>query len=917
MPRNRRVTRWSPHNPACLGPLPRAWCRTAMDVLRLDALLPVLRAAGVCAFLGTVAAVARAEWRPLPSALASRHLELVPGSAHWIDPPGLASRRALVLARAHGQPADVYVISARTGVDDRVIAVDHVSNLTRSPNADETDLVTMDRFAAFATRVAGEAMAVSVIDTRGARSDGAHVERGSRVRGAITRWQQTGRTAGYGIDRFDLLRPSRDVSLTFGRDTLHVRSGSAIIAIDPAGPRVRDGASEVRERPRVTSEADNWVTWAVDTVRGIPWIGPAPIAWAEGIAFRARTVARRASHAVAAPTREAQQREVAEDLADVLNVRPAAGSLEGPVAAWPPSPLRSPLGEAIAHEGEWSPVGAAGDPFVQSNPGSPPPMYITFVRTTRDLEDARAYVLAWDPRQVELHVAPGSQEPMGATGETGSGVVPRDEGTLTRLVGGFNGAFQGLHGEYGVYAEGALLLPPKPYAATIALMADGNAGFGSWPAEQHAIPDELVEFRQNLTALVDNGQYNPWRREDWGAVLNNPSDLRTARSGLCLTREQYVAFFWGSDLNPRDLADAMLAARCDYGVHLDMNGVNTGFEFYRVERRGALPPLGRRVSGGSEAEGTVEDVPGLVFRSRRMVRSMPHQVPRYIRRNPRDFFYLLLRPVLPGAPIAPVVQPASPGEGTWHVAALGNVTFPWPMARTRLRPDVAQPDRWVNLVRLDARRVQLAAPDAQGTVVARVVNATVVSDPGALRISMTQGATGPRWSIGAEGTGIAGEPLAAGMSSLRGACVDSNGFLVMAVAERAAPDLVMHALDRVGCEGARIALVGATLALPTGEGVAGESNAARGTPVLALMAREFPTARRIFPEVTPVPRAVWHPVQSRRVRYFPNPGNNVTVQVRLAGQQEAQVFRLPGLGERFVQQAYPDGGAPPEVPAGN
>jgi hypothetical protein len=877
----------------------------------------VARALVACAAVGAISAAARAEWRTLPRALASRRLEVDASSVHWIDSPGLGARRALVLARVHGQPADVYVVSARTGGHDQVIRIESVSNLTRSPNAEETDLVGNGRFAAFATRVNGEAIAVSVVDTAGVHGGSAHADRGARIRGAMTRWQQTGRSAGYDIDRFDLRRSARTVALAFDGAQLRARTDEAAVVIDANGPRVREGAEFVRERPRVVSEPDNWVTWAVDTVRAVPWIGPQPIAWAESIAFRARTAARRASRAVATTTREAQQQEVAADLADVLS-NPSTGTLEGATSAWPPAPLRSPLGDSIAHEGEWSAVGAPGDPFVQSNPGAPPPMYITFVRTDRELEDARAYVLLWDARQIELHVAPGSQEPMGATGETGSGVVPRDEATLTRLVGGFNGAFQGLHGEYGVYAEGALLLPPKPYAATIALMADGSTAFGSWPAEQHEIPDDIVEFRQNLTALVDGGQYNPWRRDDWGAVLNNPADLRTARTGLCLTREQYIAFVWGADLNPRGLADAMLAARCEYAVHLDMNGINTAFEFYRVEHRGQLPPAGHRVgTSGSEAEGEVDEVPGLVFRSRRMVRSMPHQVPRYIRRNPRDFFYLLLRPVLPGAPLAPVVSPAVANEGTWHVAGLSSLPFPWPLARTRLRPDPSQPDRWVNLVRIDARRVQLAPPDAQANVVARVMNAEVASDPGTLRISMTSGSTGPHWSIGTEGTGIAGTALAAGMSPVRGACIDSNGFLVMAVADRVLPDLVQHALDHAGCVGPRIALVGATLVLPSGEGVAGESNAARGTHVLSLVEREFPGPRRIFPEVTPVARSVWAPVQNRRVRYFPNPGNNVTVQVRLAGQQQPQVFRLAGVAARFVQQAYPDGGAPPAIPGSN
>jgi hypothetical protein len=111
-------------------------------------------------------------------------------------------------------------------------------------------------------------------------------------------------------------------------------------------------------------------------------------------------------------------------------------------------------------------------------------------------------------------------------------------------------------------------------------------------------------------------------------------------------------------------------------------------------------------------------------------------------------------------------------------------------------------------------------------------------------------------------------------------------------------------------------VTGAVLVLPNGQTATGESAPARGEPVFSLVARDFPLARPLFPEVTPVPRAVWYPVQTRRVRYFPNPGNNVTVQVRLTGQQP-QVFRLPGIGAQFVQQAYPDGGAPPEIPGGN
>ena len=48
-----------------------------------------------------------------------------------------------------------------------LVRVENVSNLTRSPNADETDLVAHGRYAAFATRVNGEAIAISLLDAAG------------------------------------------------------------------------------------------------------------------------------------------------------------------------------------------------------------------------------------------------------------------------------------------------------------------------------------------------------------------------------------------------------------------------------------------------------------------------------------------------------------------------------------------------------------------------------------------------------------------------------------------------------------------------------------------------------------------------------------------------------------------------------
>ena len=77
--------------------------------------------------------------------------------------------------------------------------------------------------------------------------------------------------------------------------------------------------------------------------------------------------------------------------------------------------------------------------------------------------------MEWDPRQVELDAVPGTEEPLSATGETGNGLIPRRPEILSRLVGAFNGAFQSTHGDFGMMSDHSLLVPPKPFAATIAL----------------------------------------------------------------------------------------------------------------------------------------------------------------------------------------------------------------------------------------------------------------------------------------------------------------------------------------------------------------------------------------------------------------------------------------------------------------
>src|SRR5690606_25171959 len=167
-------------------------------------------------------------------------------------------------------------------------------------------------------------------------------------------------------------------------------------------------------------------------------------------------------------------------------------------------------------------------------------------------------------------------------------------------------------------------------------------------------------------------------------------ETRTVRSGVCHTKEGFLAYFYSPSIDPDRLAEAMRRVRCDYGVHLDMNAGHTGFEFYRVAKKGSLPGLGRPLDAMWEASGAVSDIEGYEFLSRLMVRKMPlMNFPRYIHRSPRDFFYLTRRSLLPGAPLP------GPAEAPQATIPWGIVDTPhneWPHAVVVLEVPIALPD---------------------------------------------------------------------------------------------------------------------------------------------------------------------------------------------------------------------------------
>jgi hypothetical protein len=577
----------------------------------------------------------------------------------------LAYREMLFLGSEDGAPRDVYYAAVRIA-DDTVVDLDALTNVTKSPGAAEHALVRSGRHAAFVSLVRGAVDAITVVALDGEPlRETAGFTRVERLQHRITNLQETGRMRGFGRVRYALNAPAERAVLSVVEGRFALDLGASRVVIDPAVETPIEGETLVTAQLRDV-ERPAGITWAVDTVRGLSFVGPEPIAWLENRVFRVKDFVQRMRYGVLG----------ADDETDVASEFGSHGAsattrTEEQIAlGFPPARLTPVVSDPSPGEGEW--IVIENDPFVGAYANAPPAFAQTHMRVDPERPFARVYLVAWDPRQVQLRMVSGTREPESASGATGQGMIPRDPDTLPRVVAGFNGGFQSMHGEFGMMVDHTVYLPPKAYAATVGVYEDGQVAIGSWvsfpagtryteEAANAQIPRGMLDFRQNLTTLVEGDRYNPWERWYWGAApAHGTEQTRVDRSGVCVSREGFTIYFWGTSMGPEQLGEAMKRARCVRGMHLDMNNKHTAFEFYNVRRANTpFASLGRALED-SEFEAPVLGADGFVVRGRKAVTRMdPLAFPRYILRDPRDFFYLTLRPTLPGPAL-------SGGHGVQH-----------------------------------------------------------------------------------------------------------------------------------------------------------------------------------------------------------------------------------------------------------
>lgn len=566
----------------------------------------------------------------------------------------LIPHRAAALGQGPGGSQDVHIGWIRSTPEGGPLSAWGVTNVSRSPGVDETSLVIDTDRLAYALPAGDGTTAYSAVEliiltpTRSAvPTDLSLLQRGAMAWTSLETW---GQLSPPWRARVTLESPTTSLELRWQGPRLELLTDAGVVVVDPAIAAIADGEAYASLSEHVQGRPDLF-RWAVDQLRYSRFVGPDYLQRLEHIYLEL-------SDAYVGLAEEHAEPASPVNLIERLG-RPVPPSREGG-PPWPPRALTPILEPALESEGRWQ---ERDSRFVAELDDAPPLLLTTFLRTDPERPNtSRVFMTAWNPEWLELGWVAGTMEPRSTVGLRGTGQVPEE--ALERLVAGFNGGFQAVDGAFGLKTRAGPFLPPVPYGATIAQLDNGRLGFGSWP-ESDDRGAGLVAYRQNLTALIEDGRTNPYGRRFWGGV---PADLRdttrTDRTGLCLTTEHHLIYFWGQRVTVDALARAMTEASCDYGMLLDINFSNTVFETYLIARQGQLPTLDRPLDDEWEHEGAVPGRGDLTYRVQAMAPGMTRVgFPRYIRTELRDFFYLALRPeaISPPTPSLCALSPLDDG----------------------------------------------------------------------------------------------------------------------------------------------------------------------------------------------------------------------------------------------------------------
>ena len=335
----------------------------------------------------------------------------------------MLGRRVLFLARRAGEDTrDVWRARARVSPEGDVLEVLDAHDLTSTPLGDDHALVVRGDHAAFATRAYGQEQSVTALDLAG---------EGRAEQGREARRSRDGRAHQPAADgRARRARPGRRHARVAGARRVGLALGDETLAISLYDRRLAHARRRARRRstsrrassrapvPGLRADASmhlpkRFSHWAVDTLRAVPWIGPAPIAWLEDQALAARDTLP-AAHVPRDGGDATDVVATADPPPPVLDTSQA--SVEE--AHWPPPRIPTHLegGRSRARATGRRPTSRGSARCPASTADAPSAFYRTFVRPDDERPYAKVLLVAMDLRQLDLDMEAGVEDPEPLTG---------------------------------------------------------------------------------------------------------------------------------------------------------------------------------------------------------------------------------------------------------------------------------------------------------------------------------------------------------------------------------------------------------------------------------------------------------------------------------------------------------------------
>ena len=197
-------------------------------------------------------------------------------------------------------------------------------------------------------------------------------------------------------------------------------------------------------------------------------------------------------------------------------------------------------------------------------------------------------LMRFDRGLVHLTLHAGSSDG-GVTGwRYGDRITPREVHLLLAAV---NGGFKLTYHEVGFMSGGHVAAGLKAGLASIVTYTDGTTDIGAWRAGVPSAAKTVFSVLQNQRLLVDRG-VAPASVSDciiacWGETIG--SRTMVARSGLGITASGQLVWAAGEQLQPADLAAALIAAGAVRAIELDINPDWVAGYLYVHHRSGPSP----------------------------------------------------------------------------------------------------------------------------------------------------------------------------------------------------------------------------------------------------------------------------------------------------------------------------------------